>query len=88
MLDSGMSYSALASLAMSASGAKDADAIVEKLYTNVLLTKPTTAEKAPFVQMLNSGMSSGDLVVLAADTASNQTNIGLTGLATTGIEYQ
>ena len=88
LLDSGMSYSGLAAMAISASGAADADAIVEKLYTNVIGTKPTTAEKAPFVQMLNGGMSSGDLVVLAADTSFNQTNIGLTGLATTGIEYQ
>ena len=88
LLDSGMSYSGLAAMAISASGARDPDAIVEKLYTNVIGTKPTTAEKAPFVQMLNGGMSSGDLVVLAADTSFNQTNIGLTGLATTGIEYQ
>ena len=88
LLDSGMSYSGLAAMAISASGVKDADSIVERLYTNVIGTKPTTIEKAPFVQMLNGGMSSADLVVMAADTSINQTNIGLTGLATTGIEYQ
>jgi hypothetical protein len=37
--------------------------------------------------MLADGMKAGDLVVLAADTALNTTNIGLVGLIQTGIEY-
>ena len=88
LLDSGMSFSALAQLALSASGANDPDSVVERLYANVIGTRPTTTEKAPYVQMLNGGMTGADLVVLAANTSFNQTNIGLTGLATTGIEYQ
>jgi hypothetical protein len=32
-------------------------------------------------------MKVGDLVVLAADTSFNTTNINLVGLAQTGIEY-
>jgi len=34
-----------------------------------------------------NGIKAGDLVVLAADTALNTTNIGLVGLMQTGIEY-
>jgi len=37
--------------------------------------------------MLADGMKAGDLVVLAADTALNTTNIGLAGLIQTGIKY-
>ena len=48
---------------------------------------PSTTDKAPFVKMLADGMKAGDLVVLAADTALNTTNIGLVGLMQTGIEY-
>ena len=43
--------------------------------------------KSPFIKMLADGMKAGDLVVLAADTALNTTNIGLVGLIQTGIEY-
>jgi hypothetical protein len=37
--------------------------------------------------MLTDGMKIGDLVVLAAETSFNKTNINLVGLAQTGIEY-
>jgi hypothetical protein len=37
--------------------------------------------------MLEAGMKSGDLVVLAADTTFNAAKINLIGLAQTGIEY-
>ena len=39
------------------------------------------------IKMLTDGMRVGDLVVLAADTSFNTTNINLVGLAQTGIEY-
>ena len=41
----------------------------------------------PFIKMMADGMKTGDLVVLAADTAFNTTNIGLVGLTQSGIEY-
>lgn len=47
----------------------------------------TSLDKAPFIKMLADGMKAGDLVALAADTAFNTTNINLTGLALSGIEY-
>jgi hypothetical protein len=85
--DKGMSYSALGALALSAVGATTNDAIVTTLWRNVVGFNPSTADKAPFVKMLADGMKAGDLVVLAADTALNTTNIGLVGLIQTGIEY-
>ena len=85
--DKGMSYSDLGTLALSAVGATTNDAIVTTLWRNVVGFNPSAAEKAPFIKMLADGMKAGDLVVLAADTALNTTNIGLVGLMQTGIEY-
>lgn len=87
ILDGGMSYSDLMALALTASGATTNDAVVTTLWTNVIGTAPTAADKAPFVDMLNNGMKAGDLGVLAANTSLNTGHINLVGLLQSGIEY-
>jgi hypothetical protein len=77
----------LAGLAIDAAGAKTNDQIVSLLWTNVIGTKPTAADKQPFISLLENGMSAGALAHLAADSSFNITNINLVGLAQTGIEY-
>jgi hypothetical protein len=86
-LDAGWTYDNLAGLALDAAGAKTNDQIVSLLWTNVIGTKPTDADKQPFIALLENGMSAGALAHLAADTSFNTTNINLVGLAQTGIEY-
>jgi hypothetical protein len=86
-LDEGWTYDNLAALALDAAGAKTNDQIVSLLWTNVIGTKPTAAEKAPFIALLENGMTAGALAHLAADSSFNTTNINLVGLAQTGIEY-
>lgn len=86
-LDKGMSYSNLGALALGAVAANTNDKIVSTLWLNVIGFPASAADKAPFVKMLDDGMKPGDLVVLAADTSFNTTNINLVGLALTGIEY-
>ena len=86
-LDAGWTYDNLAGLALDAAGAKTNDQIVNLLWTNVIGTKPTAADKQPFIALLENGMSAGALAHLAADTSFNTTNINLVGLAQTGIEY-
>jgi len=86
-LDAGWTYDNLAGLALDAAGAKTNDQIVSLLWTNVIGTKPTAADKAPYIAMLEKGMSAGALAHLAADSSFNTTNINLVGLAQTGIEY-
>ena len=86
-LDAGWTYDNLAGLALDAAGAKTNDQIVSLLWTNVIGSKPTAADKQPFIAMLENGMSAGALAHLAADTSFNTTNINLVGLAQTGIEY-
>ena len=86
-LDTGWTYDNLAGLALDAAGAKTNDQIVSLLWTNVIGTKPTAADKQPFIALLENGMSAGALADLAADTSFNTVNINLVGLAQTGIEY-
>jgi len=86
-LDSGWSYDNLAGLALEAAGAKTNDQIVSLLWTNVIGTKPTAADKQPFIALLENGMTAGALAHLAADSSFNTTNINLVGLVQTGIEY-
>jgi hypothetical protein len=82
-----MSYDNLGTLAIGAAGAKTSDDIVSLLWRNVVGSVATEADKAPFIQLLDAGMSSGVLVHLAADTIFNTNQINLVGLAVTGIEY-
>jgi len=86
-LDAGWTYDNLAELALDAAGARTNDQVVSLLWTNVIGSKPTAAEKQPFISLLENGMTAGALAHLAADTSFNTTNINLVGLAQTGIEY-
>ena len=86
-LDKGMSYPELGELALKAIGAVNSDSVVSTLWRNVVGFDASAEQKAPYIKMLNDGMKFGDLVVLAADTSLNTTNINLVGLAQTGIEY-
>jgi serralysin len=82
-----MSYSDLGALAMTAVGSTTNDAVVSTLWRNVVGSDANAEQKTPYIKMLTDGMKFGDLVVLAADTSFNTTNINLVGLAQTGIEY-
>jgi len=86
-LDAGWTYDNLAGLALDAAGVKTNDQIVSLLWTNVIGTKPTTTDKAPYIALLENGMTPGALAHLAADSSFNTTNINLVGLLQTGIEY-
>lgn len=87
LLDKGTTYVDLCALAMQAAGYTTPDAAVTQLWTHVVGSAPTTNDKAPFLQMLNSGTSIGQLAKLAADTDLNATQINLTGLHATGIDF-
>lgn len=86
-LDAGWTYDNLAGLALDAAGAKTNEQVVSLLWNNVIGTKPTAADKQPFIALLENGMTAGALAHLAADSSFNTTNINLVGLAQTGIEY-
>jgi hypothetical protein len=87
LLDKGMDYSTLAGLAVHAAGLTTNDQIVSTLWKNVVGTTASASDKAPFIDLLEHGMTVGDLARLAAETSLNGININLVGLASTGIEY-
>jgi methionine-rich copper-binding protein CopC len=87
LMDDGMSYEDLCALAVSAAGKAAHGDVVDLLWNNVIGTPITLADKAIFVGMLDGGMSIGALTALAADTSFNTDNIGLVGLAQTGLEF-
>lgn len=86
-----LSFEALCALALSAtgetSGKTSHDDIVTLLWTNVVGSAPTAADKAPFVARLDGGMTPGALAALAANTDINAAHIDLVGLANTGLTY-
>jgi hypothetical protein len=58
------------------------------LWQNLTGSSATPADIAPFVNMLDTGqLSVGNLVTMAADTDLNAANIGLVGLAQSGLAY-
>jgi serralysin len=88
--DGGLSIDALAELALGlVLGANPTHSqVVNLLYTNVIGTAPDANALALYVGWLQAGHGSQvDLAVLAAETGENALRIGLTGLATTGLEY-
>jgi hypothetical protein len=85
--DDVMNYSNLAQLAIDATGAATPQQVVNLLWTNVVGSAPTLEQSQPFVDMLNRGMTSGALTILAADLDMNLNNINLLGLAQTGLDY-
>jgi len=88
LLDSGMSYSDLMTLALTTNGATTHGAVVNLLWTNLFGSAPTNTQAQPFVDLLDHGdISVGALGILAADQQLNLTNVGLVGLQQTGIAY-
>jgi hypothetical protein len=86
-LDAGWTYDNLAGLALNAAGATTNDQIVSLLWKNVIGTNASTSDKAPYITLLENGMTPGALAHLAADTSFNKVNINLVGLMQTGLEY-
>ena len=72
---------------MQVAGLTTPDATVTKLWSNVVGSAPSANDKAPFIQMLSSGTTVGQLAKLAADTELNALQINLAGLQLNGVEY-
>ncbi|MEA3465757.1 MAG: M10 family metallopeptidase [Thermodesulfobacteriota bacterium] len=87
LLGDGMSYEDLTALAIEAAGATTNEQVVDLLWTNLVGSHPSSAQAQPYVQMLNDGMSAGELGVFAADLELNHNNIDLLGLAQTGLVF-
>ena len=88
LLAQGMSYEALAAMAVSFAGKAAHADIVDLLWNNIMGTAIPTAERAYWIGLLDSGVSVGAVTVMAADSSQNASHIDLIGLAATGLAYQ
>lgn len=89
-LDGGSSNEALMQLALDAVlGANFTNgAVVDLLFTNLAGALPSAADRALFTGLIDNGTYTPlSLSMTAADHEVNTTNIGLIGLATTGLEF-
>ena len=87
LIDGGMDYVDLASLAMGATSVTRPLEIVNVLWTNIVGSAPSLDQAQPYVDLLASGTTVGQLVAMAADTQNNIDHINLSGLAATGIDF-
>jgi hypothetical protein len=87
LFDQGSSFTEISALAMSVVSKTSPEDVVGLLWTNVVGTAPTADQARPFVDMLNSGMTPGQLAELAARTELNLEQIDLVGLSQTGILF-
>ncbi|WP_395688121.1 calcium-binding protein [Caenimonas koreensis] len=94
MLDSGMSYEAVASAAAASTlfanqaGGHSNAQFVDHVFFNLVGFHPSAEVAQQYIDILNTpGYSQGYLGMLAADTSYNLANVNLTGLAQAGLEY-
>ncbi len=87
LIDQGMSEVDLAGLAMSVTGKSAPIDVVTLLWTNLVGTAPTAAQAQPFVDLLNGGLSVGQLTAAAAELSLNLDHIDFVGLAKDGLDY-
>ena len=70
-----------------AGGVSD-ETFIKHVYKNIFGTDATLTQVTEYTTwMHNSNLSQADVLVAASELAAFETTIGLTGLATTGIEY-
>lgn len=89
-LDSGMSNEALMQLALDTVLGSNFEnsAVVNLLFTNLAGAAPSAGDLATFTGLIDNGTYTPvSLAIAAADHELNTTNIGLVGLATTGLEF-
>jgi serralysin len=90
LIDGGMSSEALAQMALDMRLGSQAghQAVVDLLYGNVAGTAAPQGVRDSYVALLDQGVySPAGLVQLAADSAPNQANIDLVGLAAHGLDF-
>lgn len=87
LFDQGQSFTDISTLAMSVVQKSTPEDVVNLLWTNVVGTPPRPDQARPYIDMLNAGMTPGQLAELAAKTDVNLAQIDLVGLAETGILY-
>lgn len=93
LFDQGMSMRDVAELVLNTAlftqlaGSRSNEAVVTALFSHVVGRAPSPTDLNFYTDMLKSGTSQADLLVLAAETAQNALNIDLVGLSASGLQY-
>lgn len=88
LMDAGMSYEALAALAIGAAGANTREAVVSLLWFNLMDSPPTPEQAQPYIDMLDPDLSNvGTLGAIASDYAAEIGKVDLNALTETGLKY-
>ncbi|MFO1380733.1 MAG: Ig-like domain-containing protein [Chitinivorax sp.] len=88
LIDGGMTYEALAGLAINATGAHTRETVVDLLWTNLMGSHPTLDQAKPFVDMLSEDLANvGSLGVIASDYAAIIGKVDIPALSQIGLEY-
>ena len=87
LLDGGMSIDELAAVAIESLSLTSDEALITTLWENLLGVGPTESEKASVIELLDNGLTQVELILLAADSEINESNIDLIGIAQTGLSY-
>ena len=87
LFDSGMSMEEVARAGIERLGLTSNDALVTQLWTNIFGTAPTESEKEYGMNLLDDGLSPEGLIMLAANSDTNQLSIDLVGISQNGLPY-
>ena len=87
LLDNGMSYADLGTVALRETGKTTPQDIVTLLWINLFRFTPNAEQIEPYVGYLNNGLSVSTLVMQAAEDSANTVNINLVGLNQSGLGY-
>ena len=87
LLDNGMGYEELGTVALRETGKTAPVDIVTLLWINLFKFTPSSEQIAPYVGYLGNGLSVSTLILQAAEDSANVANINLVGLVQTGLEY-
>ncbi|MBI5275333.1 MAG: M10 family metallopeptidase C-terminal domain-containing protein [Burkholderiales bacterium] len=90
LLDGGTSYAGLLDFALDyvlGTTASNRE-VVDLLFTNIAGRAPTTSEAGYYTGLITNGsFTQAGLAMMAAETPENAWNVGLVGLAVTGLEF-
>jgi uncharacterized delta-60 repeat protein len=86
-LDDGMSYKDLCALAANAASLTNADLLLSTLLLNVTGSPAFTNVKAPYLKLLDEGVSIADIVNKIADLPANSLNGKLIDISNFGLPY-
>lgn len=95
LLDQGMSYSELVAVAVASdafaklAGGRSNGQFVDLVYHNVVGAAPDATQRAHYIGLLDRGeYTQGSLALLACEAAPNVQQVGLVGLASSGLPYE